>query len=119
MIIERELVVLRFCLFLSLFEVNAAAYLLKMLIVLGAGAVEGSESLSIEHLGLEKVLYNDINMPWIFVLNFEVEPLKVSHSIGVGLDIELILVTFMDDILQITALKPRIKAKITVVLQTP
>lgn len=118
-IIKRELIVLRLCLFLSLFEVNATANLLKMLVVLGTSAMEGSESLPIEHLGLEKVLYNDINMPWIFVPDFEVEPLKVSHSISVGLDIQLILVTLMDNILQIAAFKPRIKTKITVGLQTP
>lgn len=118
-IIERELVVLRLCLFLSLFEVHATANLLKMFVVLGTGAMERPEPLSIEHLGLEKVLYNDINMPWIFVPDFEVEPLEVSHSICIGLDIELILVTLMDNILQIAALKPRIKAEITVGLQTP
>lgn len=118
-IIERELIVLRLCLFLSLFEVNTTANLLKMLVVLGTSAMEGSESLPIEHLGLEKVLYNDINMPWIFVPDFEVEPLEVSHSISVGLDIQLILVTLMDNILQIATLKLRIKTKITVGLQTP
>lgn len=118
-IIERELIVLRLCLFLSLFEVYTTANLLKMLVVLGAGAVEGSKSLSVEHLGLEKVLYNDINMPWVFVPDFEVEPLKVSHGISVRLDIQLILVTLLDNILQIAALKTRIEAEVASGLQTP
>lgn len=81
--------------------------------------MEGSQTLSIQHLDLEKVLYNDINMPWIFVSDFEVEPLKMSHGVSVGLDIQFILVALMDNILQIATLKIRIKAKIAGGLQTP
>lgn len=57
-------------------------------------------------------------MAWIFVPDFEVKPLKMSHGICVRLDIQLILVTLMDNILQIAALKVRIEAEIAVGLQT-
>jgi hypothetical protein len=50
----------------------------------------------------------------MFISNSEVKPLKMSHSIGIRLDVELILVVAMNHILKIPTLKVRVEAKVGV-----
>jgi len=76
--------------------------------------MKGSESFSIEHPRLEKILDYKGYRCWLLNFNLEVKPLKMSLGVRIRSYIKIVNVIPEDDVLQIATLKIGIEGDVRV-----